>query len=329
MANTVSPPPDGSRTNAANPSCCINLTDWDKPWQEEGTKMTVNAETRPEPGTAFALWPEGAPHTRPGDREGLPSLTAYYPENRADPVPAVLVLPGGGYATRAPHEGEPVARWLAELGYAAFVLQYRVAPYAYPVPYLDGLKALSVLRRHAAGWGIDADRIGVLGFSAGGHLAALLSTAVEPVPDPGGPAISVQRPDFSVLCYPVIILEGPAAHSGSTHNLLGRSADPAVVASLDADRRVDGDAPPTFLWHTADDEAVPVEHSLRYAGALAQAGVPFALHVYPHGRHGLGLAEDAPAVALWRVECAAWLQTVVAPGREYGRLNNSSRKARE
>lgn len=255
-------------------------------------------------------------------------MTPYFPEGATGALPAVIVLPGGGYATRAPHESAPVARWLCGLGYAAFVLDYRVSPYTYPVPYLDGLQALSTLNRHGSQWGIDPGRIGVLGFSAGGHLAAMLATATPNVPD--GPVdLTVQRPAFSVLCYPVIVLEGALAHVGSTRNLLGDPPDPALARDLSANRRVDSKTPPTFLWHTADDGAVPVEHSLRYAEALSRAGVPFALHVYPHGRHGLGLADDAPDVAFWRDECASWLRHLSAPVGGIGTLRNPERKARE
>ncbi|MBA9004210.1 alpha/beta hydrolase [Thermomonospora cellulosilytica] len=207
---------------------------------------------------------------------------------------AMLVLPGGGYARLAEHEGAPVARWLSGLGIAAFVLHYRVAPHRYAAPLLDARNALAHLRANADRLGIDAHRIGVLGFSAGGHLAGLLAT------DPS------ERPDAAVLAYPVASLL-TLPHEGSVTNLLGPDPDPADLHDLSLEHRVDGDTPPTFLWHTADDASVSPMHSFLVAGALARHHVPFELHVYRTGGHGLGLAADHPAGA-WTAACAAFLR---------------------
>ncbi|MFG3436147.1 alpha/beta hydrolase [Nonomuraea sp. NPDC047897] len=241
----------------------------------------------------------------------------------ACPAPAVLVLPGGGYARLADHEGAPVARWLNSLGVAAFVVRYRVAPHRHPVPLLDAARAVRWVRHHAAGYGVDPLRVGVLGFSAGGHLAGLLATETGPML-PEGPHDEVDagdpRPGLAVLCYPVVTLTGPAAHQGSVTNLLGPGGDrPAGdgpggdgpsgdAAALSIERRVGPATPPMFLWHTADDASVPVDNTLMLAGALARHGVPVEAHVYPSGVHGLGLAEAQPGAGDWTRRCAAFLR---------------------
>lgn len=226
----------------------------------------------------------------------------------------MVVCPGGGYGRHAPHEGEPVARWLASLGIAALVLDYRVAPHRHPASLRDGQRAVQLARHHAAGWGIDPARIGMLGFSAGGHLAAAVGTFPDAAdPDSDDPvARQRSRPDLLALAYPVISF-GERRHQGSTDNLLGPGATEAARDAVSLERLVEARTPSAFLWHTADDRSVPVEHSLLFASALGRHGVPFALHVYPHGRHGLGLAEDDPIVGTWRTLCAAWLA-----GRDFG-----------
>lgn len=218
--------------------------------------------------------------------------------------PAVLVLPGGGYGHQADHEAEPVAEWLASLGLHAYVLRYRVAPHRHPAPLEDAKTALLEIRGGSMGLAVDASRVGVLGFSAGGHLAATLSTAVAT----GDPALDLQGavPDLTVLCYPVVSCTDEV-HQGSVDNLLGASPSEALLREVSADLHVTAATPPAFVWHTADDGAVPVHHSLAYAGSLIRAGVPAELHVFPHGRHGLGLAPEDPGPAQWTSLCAAWL----------------------
>jgi acetyl esterase/lipase len=218
--------------------------------------------------------------------------------------PAVLVLPGGGYARQADHEAEPVADWLAGLGIHAFVLRYRVAPDRHPAPLEDAKQAMLHIRGGAHGLAVDRERVGVLGFSAGGHLAATLSTAVAT----GSADLDVPGavPDLTVLCYPVVSYTREV-HQGSVDNLLGGAPPSNVLAELSAEQQVTSETPPAFLWHTADDAAVPVSHSLGYAGALLSAGVPAELHVFPHGRHGLGLADGEPGPDQWSSLCAGWL----------------------
>jgi len=206
----------------------------------------------------------------------------------------ILVLPGGGYHLHADHEAEPIAEWLTGLGHEARVLRYPVAPTRYP-------KARDLVHREVLAARAEFDGpVGVLGFSAGGHLAghaALTST------EPG------DRPDFAVLCYPVVSFVDRHSHLGSRDNLLGDRVD--LAAELSLENLVTADAPPMFLWHTADDEAVPVQNTYLLASALAEQAVPHEVHVYPHGRHGLGLAAGEGAVEGWSALCAAWLDATV------------------
>lgn len=233
---------------------------------------------------------------------GLTVVPAVGPlTNRA---PAILVLPGGGYARQADHEAEPVAQWLASLGIHAFVLRYKVAPHRHPEPLANAKHAMLWIRGGSHGLAVDPSRVGVLGFSAGGHLAATLTVAVptgEPSLDVAGAA-----PDLSVLCYPVISFMD-SAHRGSVDNLIGPEGGPELLRRLSAELHVSAATPPAFLWHTAEDEAVPVSHSLAYTAALSRAGVPAELHVFPQGVHGLGLAGGSPGADQWPALCTAWL----------------------
>jgi acetyl esterase/lipase len=258
------------------------------------------------------LWPDGAPGavgTEPVDK---PKITVYRaPADRASGA-AVVVCPGGGYrVVAADHEGRQIAEWLNSLGVSAFVLQYRLGErYRHPAPLHDAQRAIRMVRSRAKEWGVDPNRIGILGFSAGGHLASTAAThfddgrpdAADPVEREGS------RPDFAVLCYAVISLVDPVAHAGSRRSLLGDPADPALVDLLSNERQETARTPPTFLWHTADDAGVPVENSLLFFEALRKAGVPAELHVFPHGRHGLGLAPGDPAVSQWPRLCAVWME---------------------
>ncbi|MER6947184.1 alpha/beta hydrolase [Nonomuraea sp. NPDC000554] len=249
--------------------------------------------------TEHQLWPVPTPAT----------LTAYPVEGGG---PAIVVLPGGGYARQAGHEGEPVARWLNTLGIAAFVLRYRVAPHRHPLPLLDAARAMRFVRHHASEWGVDPLRVGVLGFSAGGHLAGLLATETAAML-PEGPHDEIDRkdarPGVAVLCYPVVTLSGAPAHQGSVTNLLGPEPAGAQLAGLSLQHRAGPATPPVFLWHTTEDDVVPVDNSLLLASALAAHQVPVELHVYPNGKHGLGLAEAEPGAGEWTTACARFLRT--------------------
>jgi acetyl esterase/lipase len=258
------------------------------------------------------LWPGGAPGALGTEPVDKPKITVYLaPAERATGA-AVVVCPGGGYqVVAADHEGKQIALWLNSLGVSAFVLQYRLGErYRHPVPLEDAQRAIRTVRSRAKEWRVDPRRIGILGFSAGGHLASTAATHFDDGRAGSADPIDREssRPDFVVLCYAVISLEDPTAHAGSRRNLLGDPADPALVVLLSNEKQVTPRTPPTFLWHTADDSAVPVENSLLFFEALHKAGVPGELHVFPHGRHGLGLAPGDPAVSQWPRLCAAWME---------------------
>jgi acetyl esterase/lipase len=253
------------------------------------------------PGTitdpAFAGWPTAAeqPYLLPFPLPGKPRA-------------AVLVAPGGGYGTRAAHEADPIARWLNSLGVAAFVVHYRVAPHRHPVPLGDAQRAIRLVRARAAEWNVDPSRIGMLGFSAGGHLVCSAANFGEDAREHTD-AIERQpsRLQACIACYPVISF-GDHRHHGSMVNLLGEQPDPAARSRLSLETSVSERNPPTFVWHTADDQAVPVQNALLYAGALAAKRVPVSLHLYPHAPHGIGLGFDFPGSARgWTTAAADWL----------------------
>lgn len=223
---------------------------------------------------------------------------------------ACVVFPGGGYNHLAEHEGAAVAGRLNAMGLEAFVLRYRHAPeHRHPAPLEDARRALQVVRAGAASgwWGVDGGRVAVLGFSAGGHLAALLAT--EPCWKAPAEAADAEAysplPDAHVLCYPVISLVGPFAHGGSGRCLLADALD-AVGASLNADARVHGGVSPVFLWHTGEDASVPAANSIAYAQAMLRHGRSVDLHIWQPGRHGLGLAEGSPEMGRWADLLAGW-----------------------
>ncbi|HEX5323702.1 MAG TPA: alpha/beta hydrolase [Capsulimonadaceae bacterium] len=255
------------------------------------------------------LWPEGAPHAKGGEEDHRPWLDCS-PLRGAEPAPAVVVCPGGGYGMRADHEGRPVAKWLNSLGIAAFVCHYRVAPYKNPAPLLDAQRAIRTVRASAGEWNIDPERVGILGFSAGGHLAATAGTHFDSGDPSANDPIDRQssRPSLMILCYPVITFT-EYRHHGSMINLIGEDAPEDLRHFLSGEKQVTEQTPPAFLWHTADDAGVPVQNSLLMADALSRNGVPFALHVFQRGRHGLGLAEEELDVAQWTTLCAGWLKT--------------------
>ncbi|MFT2817275.1 alpha/beta hydrolase [Leifsonia sp. A12D58] len=217
------------------------------------------------------------------------------------PAPLLLVLPGGSYRMHADHEGTAIADWLSQIGLNALVVRYPVDPNRYP----SGLKrvqdVLIAARTGALDLGIDRTRIGVVGFSAGGHVAALLSAGVA-----SAPVSAEGRVDLSILAYPVISM-AHEPHSQSLANLLGDDDTLDNRRALSAEYLVGAQTPPTFLWHTADDGGVPVSHSLRYASALAAHNIPFDLHVFERGDHGKGLASGHGPLEAWSALCEAWL----------------------
>jgi|SRR5699024_1565597 len=239
-----------------------------------------------------------------------PHLTTYLLEGK-EPFPVVIVCPGGGYAHHADHEGEPVAKWLNSIGVSAIVLHYRIAPHQHPAPLDDAQTTIRMARVNAKKWNIDPNRVGILGFSAGGHLASSAGTLFEEGDEFAKEAINrySSRPDVMILCYPVITMASPQyIHEGSKLHLLGEQPSLSLVQKMSTEKQVTENTPPAFLWHTADDEAVPVENSLMFARSLGKFNIPYALHIFESGKHGLGLAEDHPEANLWPNLCEAWLK---------------------
>lgn len=265
---------------------------------------------------SFPLWPGAAPGALGDKDKDIPTLTLYLPDPTNATGAAMVICPGGGYAKLAPHEGDHYARWLNRQGIAAFVLKYRLGTngYHHPAMLQDAARALRTVRARAAEWNIDTNRIGIMGSSAGGHLASTLLTHFEQgdrkAADPIERASS--RPDLGVLCYPVITLTEPFTHRGSRTNLLGAKPSGKLIRELSNELHVTTNTPPCFLWSTADDKSVPVENSLMFASALRRAKVPFALHIYPHGKHGLGLGTregyDPAKFLPWTRELELWLK---------------------
>ncbi|MFP4107319.1 MAG: alpha/beta hydrolase [Phycisphaerae bacterium] len=260
-------------------------------------------------GRALELWPDGAPGAVGDGAEDRPMLMPILPEGEPDGR-AVIVCPGGGYNHLAEHEGEPVARLLSRWGFTAFVLQYRVKPYMFDAALADARRAMRTVRAHAPHWNLNPQQVGMMGFSAGGHLTAGVSIIDEPAADPVDQIDTVAaRPDFAVLCYAPVSL--PAMGRGDRYQwLLGERPSESLLRYIELDRRVTDRTPPTFLWHTAEDTVVPVDQSLLLASALSKADVPFELHVFAKGHHGLGLAEGFGQVQRWTVLLRAWLENL-------------------
>jgi acetyl esterase/lipase len=258
------------------------------------------------------LWPVGAPGAIGSEPEDRPSLTLYSPPSAIATGSAVVVLPGGGYCMLADHEGRPVAEWLSSLGIFAAVLQYRLAPrYQHPSMLADGTRAMRLVRFRAAEWGIDANRIGILGFSAGGHLTATTTTLATPGdPEATDPIERVtSRPALSMPLYAVLELDPPYNNGGSTRNLLGENPSRELVDLLTPRLHVDSNTPPTFLMTAVDDTAVPAEGSYRYAMALSAAKVPYQILGYEKGGHGFGLGIGNPVLSRWTEDAALWLRS--------------------
>jgi acetyl esterase/lipase len=267
------------------------------------------------------IWPEGVPGLKadasPEKHEGSnvgnihhPSLTVFpAPADKANGT-AVIICPGGGYARLSfTNEGTSPAAWLNSLGVTAFILKYRVKEYGHPSPLQDVLRAIRLVRSRAAEFGLKADRIGVLGFSAGGHLGASAGTLYDAPEGRTGAALDAVsgRPDFLLLAYPVITMTLPYAHAGSRLNLIGEHPEPALVDHLSPELQVTKNTPPTFLVATEEDKTVPVQNSLIFFDALKKAGVPAELHIYQKGAHGFGL-KPGLETSEWPMLAANWLR---------------------
>ncbi len=281
-------------------------------------------------GTSLLAWSQGPPPVAPAPNGAIPKPIYLYPQGApgalgqteadkprvypflpASPTTraAVLIIPGGGYSHVAlGHEGFQYAEWLNAQGVAAFVLDYRVSPYRYPVEIQDGAAAMRLVRSHATEYNIDPDRIGVWGSSAGGHLAAVLATEckVSDAPNSGLAGLDCQ-PNFAILSYPVISMEMPVTHPGSQQSLIGRNPDPALAHQLSPQYAVSSATPPTFLFATTGDPVVPVQNSVLMYTALQTAGVPVEMHLFDYSNHGCGLCGPIPELAGWPMLLRAWM----------------------
>lgn len=272
--------------------------------------LPPTSRTQAEELPAFPLWANGAPGALGTRSFDIPTLKAYLPDPAKATGAAIVVCPGGGYEALAPHEGEGYAQWFSANGIAAFVLEYRLGSngYRHPIMLQDAARALRTVRADAAKWGVDPQRIGIIGSSAGGHLTATLLTHFDAGdPHATDPIDRVSsRPDIGILCYAVISL-GANTHEGSKENLLGKTPSSELVHLLSNEEQVTRETPPCFLWHTWEDEAVNVENSIDFARALRAKGVPFDLHIYQKGGHGMGLGNpECPHP--WAADCLYWLR---------------------
>ncbi len=266
--------------------------------------------TTPAAAPALRLWAGDAPGALGNKPEDVPTLTAYLPDAATRNGASMLILPGGGYQHLAAHEGEGYAKWFAAHGVTAYVLKYRLGPaYHHPVMGEDATRALRMVRAFAKRDHLDAARVGVIGSSAGGHLAATLLTHFDAgKPDATDPVErESSRPDLGILCYPVITM-GEFTHHGSKTNLLGKNPSPELVKEMSAELHVTSETPPTFIWSTDEDRTVPVENSLMFAEALRKAKVPFSLHIYEKGPHGLGLGRPGHPAPPWDNDLLYWFK---------------------
>lgn len=270
------------------------------------------------------LWPEGVPGAQPDggveyvqdDRVynvQIPTLTYLpAPANKTNGTLAIL-CPGGGYTRLAiSNEGNGHAQWLNAAGVSVFILKYRLKEYGHPAPLRDVLRAVRLVRSRAAEFGGDPRRLGVVGSSAGGHLAACAGTLYDHPEGKTGAALDAvsARPDFLILQYPVMLMEGPHVHEVSRNNLVHGHSSPALLALLSPDRHVTKETPPVFLVHTAEDKSVPVENSLAFYTAARNAGVPVEMHLFEKGPHGFGVRKDLGPASDWPQLAQTWLRSL-------------------
>jgi acetyl esterase/lipase len=286
------------------------------------TMLSLSSAARAQEGQVIPLWPEGVPGARPGGGEERledgrvynvqgPTLTAFPAPAATASGAALIICPGGGYVRLAvAKEGSALTRRLNAIGVSAFVLKYRLAEYGHPAPLRDVLRAVRLLRSRAKELAIRPDRIGVMGSSAGGHLAASAATLFDaPEGRTGAPLDATSaRPDFVALLYPVITMAGPFAHAGSRRALLGENPAPGLLERLSVETQVTRDTPPAFLVHTGEDASVPLENSLLFYQALRRAGVAAELHLFEKGPHGFGTSPGLGPTSEWPQRFEEWLR---------------------
>ena len=257
---------------------------------------------------SFPLWEQGAPGALGTAEKDIPTLTVFKPEAGKASGAAIVICPGGGYGGLAQHEGKDYAEWLAKHGVTGFVLKYRLGSGGYKHPRMleDAARAVRTVRARAEEWNIDPKRVGIMGSSAGGHLASTLLTHFDAGDTSAADSIDKEssRPDLGILCYPVITMVGGTTHLGSKKNLLGENPSDELAKLLSNEQQVTKETPPTFLWHTYEDTGVVPENSMLFALALQKNKVPYELHIYEKGKHGIGLANGHP----WTEQCLRWLK---------------------
>lgn len=258
------------------------------------------------------LWKPGeVPFAQGMESADVPEIRVWLARGAKTPATSVLVVPGGGYGGLAnDHEGKQIAEFLNSKGINAFVLKYRLGPkYKHPVPWTDASRAMRLIRDRADEWGVDSKRLGIWGFSAGGHLASTVATRFDTgLENPRDPIDKQSsRPDFAILCYPVISMEPPLTHGGSRRNLLGPNPDPDLARSLSNQNQVTTKTPPVFLFHTAADTVVVPQNSLIFYEACLKHKVPVELHLFQDGPHGVGLAQKDPQLKVWPSLLMNWL----------------------
>jgi acetyl esterase/lipase len=285
--------------------------------------LSTLALSRAEMQTAIPLWPNGAPGAFGTNATDIPTLTPYLPDptnstglprhSNATAGAAMVICPGGGYGMLAPHEGNDYALWLNQHGVTCFVLKYRLGSsgYHHPAMLNDAARAMRWVRAHADDYKIDPHRVGIMGSSAGGHLASTLLTHFDSGATNASDVIERQssRPDTGILCYAVISM-GEFTHHGSKDNLLGKNPSPELVKLLSNELQVTTNTPPCFIWTTFEDNVVPLENTMLFAEALRKNQVPFDLHIYQKGGHGMGLADKPPFTHPhpWANDCLFWLK---------------------
>ncbi|MCF7688756.1 MAG: alpha/beta hydrolase [Cephaloticoccus sp.] len=276
----------------------------------------------PTDGTVIPLWPEGVPGAKPdlgpeihedGRIENIsePTLTYFAPAVDKPNGTAVIISPGGGYVRLSTErEGVQYARWLGTLGITSFVLKNRMKEFGHPAPLQDVLRAVRMVRSRATEFGINPDRIGAMGSSAGGHLTASAGTLFDHPAGKSGDSMDAvnARPDFLILMYPVISMDDPVAHAGSRKYLLGDHPSPELLNLMSLEKQVTAHTPPTLLIHTQEDASVPIENSIRFFQALTKAGVPAEFYAFEHGAHGMGMKAGLGTASDWPRRVEEWLR---------------------
>ena len=278
------------------------------------------------------LWPDGIPNHQGSDEKEIqeqgdvlwvinvqePGLEIYLPTPQSASGKAVIICPGGGYAGLAyDWEGRDIAKWFNSKGIAAFILKYRLPQsrsviVSYEAPLQDAQRAVRMVRQNAASWGVNKNQIGVMGFSAGGHLASTLGTHYNHKNNFNQTPMDTisARPDFMILMYPVITMKAPYVHEGSRDNLLGKNPGQELIELFSNEGQINSQTPPTFIVHATDDTGVPVENSLMFYQGLKNAGVPVEMHIYPYGGHGFALAIGKGYLHTWTDRLYDWIQNL-------------------